>query len=105
MGCVGRGRSAECRRQLATDGAAEIECGRKNSPSFFEEYGEQAREILDAMLAKYADLGPFEFSIPDSLKVPPISALGNIPEIIDRFGDANRLRTAVTRLQELIYAA
>ena len=78
---------------------------RKNAPSFFEEYGEQAREILDAMLAKYADLGPFEFSIPDSLKVPPISALGNVPEIIDRFGDANSLRTAVTRLQELIYAA
>lgn len=78
---------------------------RKDAPSFFEEYGEQAREILDAMLAKYADLGPFEFSIPDSLKVPPISALGNIPEIIGRFGDANRLRTAVTRLQELIYAA
>lgn len=78
---------------------------RKNSPSFFDEYGEQARQILDSLLTKYAEHGPFEFLIPDSLKVPPISELGNVPEIIHRFGDANKLRTAVSRLQELIYAA
>jgi type I restriction enzyme R subunit len=78
---------------------------RKNAPTFLEQYGEQARQILDALLTKYAEHGPSEFSIPDSLKVPPISELGNVSEIIRRFGGADELRTAVTKLQELLYAA
>jgi type I restriction enzyme R subunit len=78
---------------------------RKDAPSFFEEYGEQARQILDALLAKYAEHGPAEFSIPDSLKVPPLSDLGNVAEITQRFGGADQFRTAVTKLQELLYAA
>lgn len=78
---------------------------RKNAPTFFEEYGEQARQILDALLAKYAEHGPAEFSIPDSLKVPPLSDLGNVSEITQRFGGADQFRTAVAKLQELLYAA
>ncbi len=78
---------------------------RKEAPSFMDEYGEQARRILDSLLAKYAEHGPGEFSIPDSLKVPPISELGNVTEIIQRFGGADQLRTAVTKLQEHLYAA
>lgn len=78
---------------------------RKEAPSFFEQHGEQARQILDALLTKYADHGPSEFSIPDSLKVPPLSELGNVSEIIERFGDAEKLRKAVTELQKRLYAA
>ena len=78
---------------------------RQNSPTFFEQYGNQAREILDALLAKYAEHGPSEFLIPDALKVPPISRLGNISEISRLFGNADQLRTAVVKLQELLYAA
>jgi type I restriction enzyme R subunit len=43
--------------------------------------------------------------IPDALKVPPISGLGNISEISQLFGGADQLRTAVVKLQELLYAA
>jgi len=78
---------------------------RKNAPSFFEAYGEQARQILDALLAKYAEHGPAEFSIPDSLKVPPLSELGNVTEITKRFGGADQFRAAVAKLQQLLYAA
>ncbi|MEQ8288729.1 MAG: DEAD/DEAH box helicase family protein [Gammaproteobacteria bacterium] len=78
---------------------------RKETPDFFEAYSDQARQILDTLLAKYAEHGPAEFSIPDSLKVPPISDLGNVTEIINRFGGADELRTAVTKLQKLLYAA
>jgi type I restriction enzyme R subunit len=78
---------------------------RKSAPSFFEEYELQARQILDALLGKYAELGPAEFTIPDSLKVPPLSDLGNVSEITQRFGGPDQFRVAVAKLQELLYAA
>ncbi len=78
---------------------------RKNVPSFFEEYGDQARQILDALLGKYAEHGPAEFIIPDSLKVPPLSDIGNATEIAQRFGGADQFLAAVVKLQELLYAA
>ncbi len=78
---------------------------RKETPDFLEQYGEQARQILDTLLEKYAEHGPSEFTIPDSLKVPPVSDLGNVSEIISRFGGADELRAAVTKLQKLLYAA
>jgi type I restriction enzyme R subunit len=78
---------------------------RKDTPDFLEAYGEHARQILDTLLSKYAEHGPAEFVIPDSLKVPPISDIGNVSEIISRFGSADELRDAVTKLQELLYAA
>jgi type I restriction enzyme R subunit len=78
---------------------------RSARPDFFTTYGEPARQILDALLAKYAEHGPAEFSIPDSLKVPPISNLGNVTEITQRFGGAEQFRAAVAKLQELLYAA
>ena len=55
---------------------------------------------------KYAEHGPAEFSIPDSLKVPPISDLGNVAEITQRFGGAGPVPLGRRRrLQELLYAA
>jgi type I restriction enzyme, R subunit len=78
---------------------------RKGAPSFFEQYGEQARQILDTLLTKYAEHGPAEFDIPDSLKVPPLSDLGNVAEIAQRFGGTVPFRDAIAKLQELLYAA
>ena len=78
---------------------------RKKTPDFFEAFSEQARQILDTLLEKYAEHGPSEFAIPDSLKVPPLSEIGNVAEIIRCFGGADELRAAVAKLQELLYAA
>jgi type I restriction enzyme, R subunit len=78
---------------------------RSSRPDFFTTYAEPARQILDALLAKYAEHGPTEFSIPDSLKVPPLSDLSNVAEITQRFGGEDEFRSAVVQLQELLYAA
>ncbi len=78
---------------------------RSKRPDFFASYGESARQILDALLLKYAEHGLTEFSVPDTLKVRPISGWGNVAEITERFGGPDQLRAAVKKLQELLYAA
>lgn len=77
----------------------------KNQPDFFDAYGPEAREILGALLDKYTDHGPSEFSIPDALQVAPISAHGNVMEIAGLFGGAPSMKQAVDRLQSLLYSA
>jgi type I restriction enzyme R subunit len=78
---------------------------RADKPDFFTSYGDAAREILDVLLTKYAEHGPAEFVIPDSLKTPPLSELGNPNELAARFGGPESFRAAVVKLQELLYAA
>src|SRR5439155_27195031 len=46
-----------------------------------------------------------QFTLPDVLKVPPISHHGNVNEIVGKFGGADQLRNAVNQLQSLFYAA
>ena len=48
--------------------------------------------------------GELQFSLPDVLKVPPISHRGNVNEIIGKFGSADQLRAA-NQLQSRQYAA
>ncbi|WP_133510303.1 EcoAI/FtnUII family type I restriction enzme subunit R [Candidatus Thiosymbion oneisti] len=76
---------------------------RKNRPDFFDQYGPEARAILTALLDKYTDFGPSQFSIPDALQVPPISERGNVMEIAELFGGAPRMKQAMDRLQMLLY--
>jgi type I restriction enzyme R subunit len=78
---------------------------RKEKKDFFDQYGPEARAILNALLDKYADHGTAQFVIPDVLKVPPISEHGNVIEIAGLFGGAEKLRAAVNELQTLLYAA
>jgi type I restriction enzyme, R subunit len=78
---------------------------RREQRDFFDQYGPEARQILDELLEKYAEHGDAQFRIPDVLEVPPISAHGNVMEIVGQFGGADRLREAVARLQSLLYAA
>lgn len=77
---------------------------RRNQPDFFDQYGPEAREILTALLDKYTDFGPSQFSIPDALQVPPISEHGNVMEIAKLFGGAPQMKQAVDRLQAMLYA-
>ena len=78
---------------------------RKEKKDFFEQYGPEATAILDDLLEKYAEHGTAQFTIPDALKVPPISKYGNVIEISHYFGGAEKLREAVDQLQTLLYAA
>ncbi|MBI2993620.1 MAG: DEAD/DEAH box helicase family protein [Gammaproteobacteria bacterium] len=76
---------------------------RKGRLDFWEQFKPEARQILNEVLDKYIDFGTAQFKIPDILKVPPVSAHGNVMEIIDKFGGADRLRTAIESMQNLLY--
>jgi len=78
---------------------------RKERVNFFEKYGLEARAILHELLDKYAEHGTTQFVLPEVLQVPPISKHGNVIEITQKFGGADRLREAVAELQTMLYAA
>lgn len=77
---------------------------RKEKVDFFDQFGLDAKTILNELLDKYADHGTSQFSIPDVLEVPPISTHGNVLEIASRFGGTEQLLTAVRQLQHLLYS-
>ena len=78
---------------------------KKQETAFFNYFAPEAREILNDLLEKYATDGELQFTLPDVLKVPPISQHGNVNEIMGKFGGADQLRYAVNQLQSLLYAA
>ena len=82
--------------------AAQLKNERKD---FFDQYGPDAKAVLNELLEKYAEHGVAQFVIPDILKVPPISRHGNVAEIARFFGGPERLNKAVNELQALLYAA
>jgi len=77
---------------------------RKEKTDFFDQFGPEARTILIELLEKYAEHGTSQFSVPDVLEVPPISAHGNVVEIASKFGGSERLLRAVSQLQQFLYA-
>ena len=81
------------------------DAARRKRKDFFDQFGPEARSILDALLDKYAEHGTTEFVLPDALKVPPISRHGNVREIMALFGGAQQLKEAVSQLQTLLYVA
>jgi type I restriction enzyme R subunit len=77
---------------------------RQERQDFFDKYGPEARAVLEALLEKYSDHGAAQFVLPDILKIPPISELGNPSEIAQRFGGPQQMRSAVDAMASLIYA-
>jgi type I restriction enzyme, R subunit len=78
---------------------------RTDRKDFFEQFGPEARKVLEELLEKYAEYGYTQFSLPDVLKVPPISSHGQVADIVKLFGGADQLRAAVMELQGQLYAA
>ena len=78
---------------------------RSTRKDFFDQYGPQARAVLDDLLEKYAEHGDAQFVLPDVLHVPPLSQYGTILEISALFGGPDQLRAAVNDLQRYLYAA
>ncbi len=72
---------------------------------FFDQYGPEARQILNELLDRYADHGLDQLTLPDALKLPPISDHGNPSEIAGVFGGPEELKRAVDELHTLLYAA
>jgi type I restriction enzyme, R subunit len=78
---------------------------RREKKDFFEQHGPDAREVLTEMLNKYVEYGTAQFQIPEILKVPPISERGTVPQIAAYFGGAEKMRSAVSQMQALLYAS
>ena len=77
---------------------------RRENPDFWDQYTPEAREVLSAIVDKYAEHGISELALPSSLQVPPISEMGTVVEIARRFSGPDKLRAAVAELQERLYA-
>jgi len=76
---------------------------KKQQPAFLAHYAREAREILEDLVEKCAADGELQFTLPDVLKVPPLSSRGNVNEIMSKFGGPDQLRNAVNQLQSLLY--
>jgi type I restriction enzyme R subunit len=69
----------------------------------FTKYGPQARAVLDALLAKYADQGVLNLDDTDILKIAPFTTLGTPMQLIKAFGDLHGFEQAVHALQSALY--
>ncbi len=69
----------------------------------FSKYGDQARAVLDALLAKYADEGVINLDDPKVLRISPFTELGTPVELINAFGGREGFETAVHELQSALY--
>ena len=66
-------------------------------------YGPQARAVLDALLAKYADEGVLNLDDANVLKIAPFSTMGSVVQLIKAFGDRQGFEQAVHELQSALY--
>jgi type I restriction enzyme R subunit len=69
----------------------------------FTQYGRQARTVLDALLAKYADEGVLNLDDANVLKIDPFDKMGSVVQLIKAFGDRKGFEKAVHELQDAIY--
>lgn len=69
----------------------------------FTKYGDKARAVLDALLAKYADEGVLNLDDASVLKIAPFSSIGMPMELINSFGGKAAYVAAVHDLQSELY--
>lgn len=69
----------------------------------FTRYSGQARAVLDALLAKYADEGVLNLDDANVLKVEPFTGMGTVVQLIKAFGDRQGFERAVHELQCALY--
>ena len=74
--------------------------------SYFARYGGEAREVLAAILEKYADEGLEDVESLEVLRVDPISRIGTPVEIVNTiFGGRDRYLAAIRGLETCLYTA
>jgi len=73
--------------------------------NYFTKYEDSAREVLEALLEKYADEGLENLENMEILKIPDFIKYGSPIEIVRRFGGKAKYLTAIKELEEEIYTA
>jgi len=72
--------------------------------NYFAKYGEQARNVLTALVDKYADEGVETIESMEVLKLNPISGFGSPLEIVKTFGGRKQYLDAIKELEDEIYS-
>jgi type I restriction enzyme R subunit len=70
----------------------------------FTQYGPMARQVIDALLDKYADEGITTLEANNVLSLPPINQLGLPVELIRSFGGRPQYLQALNNLERELYA-
>lgn len=72
--------------------------------NYFTKYGEQARNVLEALLDKYADEGIENIESMEVLQVKPLSDFGSTIEIVNGiFGSRDKYLQAIKELENELY--
>jgi len=71
----------------------------------FGKYGEAAKEVINALLDKYAELGIYDIESTEILKQNPFTKFGKPSRIAALFGGNDKYRQALRELEAELYAA
>lgn len=72
---------------------------------FLSKYGPAAREVLEALLDRYMNVGIYDVEDPYVLSLAPFLQMGRPNIIAQRFGGLDGYRKAVAELENLLYKA
>ncbi len=72
--------------------------------NYFTKYGEQAKQVLEALLDKYADEGITTIESTEVLSLHPFDEYGSPVEIIRMFGSRDKYMDAIKDLEKQLYA-
>ncbi len=78
---------------------------RHEQRAFLDGFSAEARDVLEALLEKYAEHGIDQLDDFGILQVAPLASYGTPVEIAARFSGADKLHEAVDELGNLLYAA
>lgn len=70
----------------------------------FGKYGEAAREVINALLDKYAELGIYDIESTEILKQNPFTKFGKPSRIAALFGGSDKYREALRELENELYS-
>lgn len=70
---------------------------------YFAKYSDVARDVLEALLDKYADEGVEPDSDPGILRVKPFEDWGTVIELVNEFGGRRQFDDAVRSLEQALY--
>lgn len=72
--------------------------------NYFAKYGEQARQVLEALLEKYADTGVENIEDIKILTLDPFKTMGTASELVSAFGGKAAYMAALQALEDQLYA-
>lgn len=69
----------------------------------YTRYGDEARAVIDALLAKYSDDGVIDLNDTKILQLKPFDEMGTVIQLVKRFGGKPGFEKAVSEIQGALY--